>query len=591
MIERAASIGRRALSRTVLPLLALAFVAGQSPSWAQQENLAPRPHGQHTSNEPLGAYLAGIFAQQERDYDNAADLMARALAADPDNHELIATTMVLMAMEGRFERAVELAERIEPTQQGTAVATLLLAGEAMRDGKYAETIAFLDKLPKGEIVGIMAPLQRAWARFAMDDLEGALEELDSLASAPGPAQLADFHRALIYDVAGRPAEAAAAFDRAIERQDRNSARLALFAGNLRERQGDPDGSRALYQDALSGGLSNDVIEDALARLDAAEAAEPLVTTPVEGFATALFDVASALPDRAQQLVLLYANVALALDADMEVAHILIGEVLERQERPRSAIGAYRAVPPNSPYAWTARLRIAEQLDDLERTDEAIGELRALAAERPERFEPWYRIGNLRRQQERFELAAEAYTEAITRAGPPQRFHWTLYYFRGIAHERVDEWPSAEADFLTALELEPDQPFVLNYLAYSWVEQKTNLEQAEEMLIKAVDRRPRDGYIVDSLGWVYYRLERFEEAVSYLERAIELRPQDPTINDHLGDAYWRVGRKREARIQWSRALSLDPDAEEIPKIERKLREGLPALGSEAKDSDRSEADAQ
>ena len=589
--QRVAPTERRALSAIVAATLAMTLTFDAAVSLAQDEGVASRPAGEHAGEAPLGAYLAGVFAQQQRDYDNAADLMARALSADPDNPELIANAMVLMAMEGRFERAIELAERIEPGGQGYAVATLIRAVGAMRDEHYAESIEHLDRLPKGEIIGIMAPLQRAWAHFGTYDLDGAIAELDSLASAPGPAQLADFHRALIYDVAGRSADAKAAFDSAIERQDHSSARLALFAGNFFEREGDLEGARQLYQSVLSNGLSNEAIEQQLSRLDEGTVPQPMVTTPVQGFATALFDVASALPERAQQLVLVYANAALALDPSMESGHMLIGEVLERQERPKSAISAYRAVPPDSPYSWAARLRIAEQLDILERTDEAIGELKALAAEQPDRFEPWYRIGNLRRQQERFELAAEAYTEAITRAGQPQRFHWSLYYFRGISYERMKQWPDAEADFLTALELEPDQPFVLNYLAYSWVEQKTNLGQAEEMLIKAVDRRPRDGYIVDSLGWVYYRLERFDEAVAYLERAIELRPQDPTINDHLGDAYWRVGRTREARIQWSRALSLEPEEDEVPKIERKLREGLPPLGREQSDTDRSEAEVQ
>ena len=591
MTDRVVTRERHTRPTLAAMVLACACLLAPAAAPAQEQGLPTRPLAEHAEGSPLGAYLAGVFAQQSRDYDNAADLMARALAADPDNPELIATATVLMAMEGRFDRAIELAERVQPGQQGIAVATLLRAAHAMREGKAEASIEHLDRLPKGEIIGIMAPLQRAWARYAAGDLDGAIAELDSLSTAPGPAQLADFHRALIYDVAGRGDEAKGAFQRAIERQDHNSARLALFAGNLLERQNDTEGARALYNGVLEGGLSNEAIEMALARLDAGTLPQPPVTTAVQGFATALFDVASALPDRAQQLMLVYANTALALDPSMDTARILIGEVLERQERPESAIGAYRAVSADSPYAWTAKLRIAEQLDLLERTDEAIGELKALAAERPERFEPWYRIGNLRRQQERFELAAEAYTQAISNAGEPQRFHWSIYYFRGIAYERMDEWPSAEADFLTALELEPDQPFVLNYLAYSWVEQKTNLERAEEMLIKAVDRRPRDGYIVDSLGWVYYRLGRFEEAVNYLERAIELRPQDPTINDHLGDAYWRVGRKREARIQWSRALSLEPDEEEVPKIERKLREGMPAPGEEDSDTDRSEADAQ
>jgi Flp pilus assembly protein TadD len=95
-----------------------------------------------------------------------------------------------------------------------------------------------------------------------------------------------------------------------------------------------------------------------------------------------------------------------------------------------------------------------------------------------------------------------------------------------------------------------------------------------MIKTAVELRPTDGYIVDSLGWVYYRLGRYEEAVTELERAIELRPADPVINDHLGDAYWKVGRRNEARFQWNHARDLDPEEDELPKILDKIENGLP-----------------
>jgi len=149
------------------------------------------------------------------------------------------------------------------------------------------------------------------------------------------------------------------------------------------------------------------------------------------------------------------------------------------------------------------------------------------------------------------------------------------YARGISLEQTKQWPRAEADFLKALEFRPDQPYVLNYLGYSWVDQGLNLDKARGMIKKAVSLRPNDGYIVDSLGWAHYRLGEYADAVRELERAAELRPEDPVINDHLGDAYWRVGRQTEARFQWLRALGLEPKPGLAAILKEKIKSGLKA----------------
>jgi Flp pilus assembly protein TadD len=120
--------------------------------------------------------------------------------------------------------------------------------------------------------------------------------------------------------------------------------------------------------------------------------------------------------------------------------------------------------------------------------------------------------------------------------------------------------------------------VLNYLGYSWVDQGINLDEGMKMIRRAVEQRPDDGYIVDSLGWAYYRTGNIEEAVKNLERAVELKPDDPTINDHLGDAYWKTGRHLEAQFQWQHALQLKPEADEQKKIEEKIKVGLPDDGT-------------
>ncbi len=199
-------------------------------------------------------------------------------------------------------------------------------------------------------------------------------------------------------------------------------------------------------------------------------------------------------------------------------------------------------------------------------------------ERPQRTDALRELGDLFRRKERFPEAEKAYGDAIARLPKVEPDDWRLFYARGIALERMGRWPDSEASLAKALELAPDQPLVLNYLGYSWVDQGQNLDRAKAMLHRAVELRPQDGFIVDSLGWAYFRIGEFDNAVTQLERAVELEPGDPVINDHLGDAYWRVGRLREARFQWQRALTLKPEADVVAQIEGKLERGLPATST-------------
>ncbi len=247
--------------------------------------------------------------------------------------------------------------------------------------------------------------------------------------------------------------------------------------------------------------------------------------------------------------------------------------MEADNRLERANNYYLLVDKNSDLAWSARLRVASNLNRLDREEDAILMLKQMAKEASENSQPLIRMGDILRNHERYIEAARAYDDAVERIGSFEPRHWSLLYTRGIVLERLKQWSRAEADLKQALEFRPDEPYILNYLGYSWIEQGLHLAKAQEMIRTAVKLKPNDGYIVDSLGWVYYQLGKYMDAVKELERAVELRPEDPIINDHLGDAYWRIGRKLEASFQWKHALSLDPEPNLIDKIKAKLENGL------------------
>ncbi|MFV2092375.1 MAG: tetratricopeptide repeat protein, partial [Hyphomicrobiales bacterium] len=278
------------------------------------------------------------------------------------------------------------------------------------------------------------------------------------------------------------------------------------------------------------------------------------------------------------LALIYLHMALYLRPDYPVAQFLIADILDRQRRLEKSNEMYATINDFSPLKREARIQRALNLDQLERTDEAKTVLDAIIAEDATDRSALESTANMLRSRMRYKEAEPYYSRAVALATHPGRADWRLYYSRAITYERLKQWPSAEKDFLKALELSPDQPLVLNYLGYTWIDQGVKLQRALKMVRKAVEQRPNDGYIVDSLGWAYFKMGRFEEAVQELERATELRADDAVINDHLGDAYWRVGRRLEARFQWSQVLELDPEEDQIDLIKEKLKSGLPELSS-------------
>jgi len=258
-----------------------------------------------------------------------------------------------------------------------------------------------------------------------------------------------------------------------------------------------------------------------------------------------------------------------------VARLLVAELLENMDQNAKAIEMYQSIDALSPLQWRARLRAAALLADNARLDEALRILRTMVNDRPERYDAAAALGDMLRSKERYEEAATAYDTAISRIKQLDKRHWPLLYARGIVEERTKQWDKAEADFNKALELEPDQAYVLNYLGYSWIDRGMNLDKGMKLLLRANELKTNDGAITDSVGWAYYRLGQYDKAVEWLEKAIELKADDATIVEHLGDAYWQVGRRREARFQWERALRQKPEQDRIEPIKAKLSDGLKA----------------
>lgn len=521
-----------------------------------------------------GSYLAARHAGQQRDAAAAAAYYRSALKRDPKNPELLDRAFLSLVVGGEIDEAVKLAERVAQADKNDRVARLVLGVNAVKKKQYAAARRDLAQSVRGPITDLTATLLTAWSQYGAGDAKGAIATIDRLAGPDWYAIFKDLHAGMILDLSGKGKDAGKRFEQAYK-LDSSALRVVEAYGSWVSRNKSPKDALAIYTAFDKVLPRHPLVLDSIAKLNAGEKLPVMVANAQAGAAEALYGLGASLGRRGgEDLGLVYLQLSLHLAPNHPLALLSLADLYESLKKPELAIKIYERIPASSPLHRNAAIQMAANLDALERAEEAEKKLQALIGQHPDDVEAIMALGNVLRGRKKFAECADVYSKGVAAIPNPEKANWVLFYFRGICYERSKQWPKAEGDLKKALALFPDQPHVLNYLGYSWIDQGVNLDEGMAMIKKAVQQRPDDGYIVDSLGWAYYRIGNFEEAVKQLERAIELKPEDPTINDHLGDAYWRVGRVLEAKFQWAHARDLKPEPEELPKIEEKLANGLP-----------------
>lgn len=527
-----------------------------------------------------GDYLAARQAGMTGDFEQAARYFDRALMFDPENLEFMDRGALSYLSLGNVERAAVLGNRILESGQSSQVAQMAVMAERLGKDDYAGAI---DMIAQNRGVGpLVDGLITAWSELGQGDMSAALVAFEKVGETQGLEPFAVYHKALALASVGdyEGAEKIFATDMAGGLQFTRRAVIARLSilSQLERNQEALD-----FLDQSFNAQMDPELRGVKAALEAGETLPfNVVRSAKDGLAESFFSLAEALAqDASDDFTLLYARIAEHLRSDHFEAALMTAELLERLGQYELAVDAYRDVERDDPAFHAAELGRAGALRAAGRTDAAVEVLESLAETHGDLPVVQSTLADLKRSLNEYDDAIEAYTKAIDLFDEPERSQWFLFYARGISNERSGNWEAAEADFRTALDLNPDQPQVLNYLGYSLVEKQTKLDEALDMIERAVAAEPGSGYIVDSLGWVLFKLGRYEEAVEHLERAAELMPIDPVVNDHLGDSYWAVGRRTEAQFMWRRALSFvdyenvseDADAD---RIRRKLEVGLDQL---------------
>ncbi|QPC94189.1 tetratricopeptide repeat protein [Mesorhizobium sp. INR15] len=564
-------------------LAGLAIVTGMAisglPAYAKQ------------TTEPVkitsfsGAYLAARIAEGDNDLDNAIIYYKQALAFNPGDTSLQQSLMLSLIAQGRFDESLVYADKLKEVPDVERFSRLALAVDSFHKKDFTKAGYWLKLSLESDLDRLISGVMSGWAQQGAGDPTEAMAAIDKLQGPDWFGLFKSFHRALIADASNMPEKAdaiyaatmqdTAAGGAAPETWMRNAQAYASFLA----RKGEKDKAVSVLDQAEAfspGKLEITALRD---KIKKGEKVAPFVAGPSDGASEILLDLATALNrGGGEPFVRLYLQYALALKPDSDAALVQLAAVSEQLKDGEGAIALYRRIPDASPLKELSDLQLGLNLADLDRHDEAITHLKAFVAAHPDDMRAYLALGGVYSSKDDFRSAADLYDKAVAVLKTPTAANWNIFYQRGISYERLKEWPKAEPNFLKALELFPDQPQVLNYLGYSWVDKNMKLKEGLAMIQKAVDLRPSDGYIVDSLGWAYFRLGKFDDAVREMERAVSLKPEDPVLNDHLGDAYWRVGRKLEATFQWNQARDLKPDPDVLATLQQKLMKGLPPIES-------------
>jgi tetratricopeptide (TPR) repeat protein len=519
-----------------------------------------------------GAYLAGRQAISDHNFVTASEFQTKSVSVDPSNSTLLEGLMISFIAQGSVDKAISIAEVYKDNGNQSQISQMILSASLIKDGRTEAFLSFIKDASK--ITPILKDLLSAWVLMGLNDEVNANRIFDKTAKVQGMGQFVNFHRAMSQLAAGKFEQALKTFNLIHSDKENPTRRSVISHTKILLSQSKFKEAQSLLEKWFGPTFDPEIEEIFLNATNEKVYPKTSFSNTNIAVADVFHSIANLIRKEADPtFTLIYSRLAEYLDANHIDSILMTADLLVELEQYNLAIKEHEKLSNSQPQYFASELGRAEALRSSGKEEAAVEVLAALTRQFPNSPNGFSILGNHYRRLEAYDRAEVAYKEAIKLYQAKGEAGWFLYYVRGITRERLNLWGLAEKDFRKALSLNPTQPQVLNYLGYSLIEKNTKLDEALDMIERAVKESPDSGYIVDSLGWGYYKLGEYEKAVPNLEKAAELMPIDPIVNDHLGDVYWMVGRKTEAEFQWRRALSFDPEEEEIQRIKKKLKVGL------------------
>lgn len=526
-----------------------------------------------------GAYLAGRIAHLRQDFENAAEYYKIVIDKDASNVIVNRTLYVILSSLGQIGKATPYALKEIETGQTESIAPLIVAIQDFTDEKYADSRKNLDLIKDKIHKTVINPLFKAWTYAGEKNEKSAIQEIDKMSKDEAFDTIKLFHKGLIYDYLGNTQKAQEMYDEIIKNHYKNvTYRLLEIITDFYVRNGDKETAKKIFGKYNDDSLLAILLERIDKHIENTHTNSPaIINSPRKGLAEALFNIGTIF--RASVGGTEFAQIYLAassyLNPDYDISKIALANVLEENGLLKEANKYYEQIGKDSGSYFIARAKMIENLNTLEEYYEAEKQIKILLRDYPENTQLLSDLGNLYASMKLHEKALEYYQKAIDTVDKDSHDLWPIYYSMAVSYDKLNQKIKAEQNLQKALTLSNQNPNILNYLGYSWLEQGRNIDQAVKMILDAYVKYPYEGHIIDSMGWIYFRLGMYQKAVDFLEQAAALNPGNAVINDHLGDAYWLSGRRNEAVFQWNHALDLKEDADSIDKknIRDKINNGL------------------
>lgn len=575
-------IKKRVVAYSVLALgTALFFVCHhntqerQRVQWEKNQSVQAAKFDRSLS----GNYLAARFAVSIDDLKSASYFYNHSLDATKDKDYLVQRALPAAIGAGDIEEALRLTKDIDLKQPSlnAQLGVMVLLIDAFKREDVKKVSELLPLIREDGFGRLLSPLLQVWSLLLENKEDEALARLDAMEKEyPTVKALVNSQKAIVYEISKDEEKAAAYYTKSID--ENVSLRAAWMLGQYYERHGQTEKAQASYKQLLEKAPDMSLLQKSLLRLEKGDLDPNNAKQSVkDGVASSMYDVASVLfQESSPRMAVLYAQLSYYLSPKDPFVNLLLGDIFASSMVRDSAVDFYNAIDEKNDLYILAQLRLANLYETTGQSDNTLAILQKLRKDPIVKRQATMEIADMYRRQENFAEAIPYYDEVIASIKKPKESDWAIYYARAICLEREGKLEKSEADLKQSLALSPDQPEVLNYLAYTWADHGKNLEKALDMLMRALAGSPQDPYITDSVGWALFRLQRFEEAIPYFETAVQGLPDDVTVNDHLGDAYWRVGRRLEAEFQWRRALKgISANDEKMRQaVREKLKNGLP-----------------